>query len=104
MCFLAWLIVAAHFLFWGDFSMSTQFGNTLRELRNKKGYTQAQVAKLLGIDRTTFTKYETGKSEPDFDMLKKIGEIFDVDCNTLLNDERSTAPFNCEEKSKTTQV
>ena len=65
--------------------MSTPFGNTLRELRNKKGYTQAQVAKLLGVDRTTYTKYETGQTEPDIGPLKQIAKLFDVDYNTILD-------------------
>ena len=83
----------ATFFFWGRFSMATQFGYTLRELRMKKGYTQEDVAKKLQIDRTTYTKYETGQSEPDLGTLKQIAKLFNVDYNTILNDERNCAPF-----------
>lgn len=65
--------------------MSASFGTNLRELRKSKGYTQEDLAKLLHIDRTTLTKYETGLSEPDFTRLKEICAIFEVDYNTLLN-------------------
>ena len=68
--------------------MATQFGNNLRELRMKKGYTQEDVAKKLQIDRTTYTKYETGKSEPDLAMIEKICQIFEVDYNTILINEK----------------
>ena len=65
--------------------MPTQFGYNLRELRIKKGYTQEDVAKRLHIDRITYTKYETGKSEPDLAMIENICQIFEVDYNTILN-------------------
>lgn len=65
--------------------MSKAFGNHLRQLRIKKGYTQEQVAKALGINRTTYTKYETGVTQPSLEQLKKLSELFEVDYNTLLN-------------------
>ena len=65
--------------------MSSEFGENLRELRYRKGYTQLEVAKLLNVDRTTYTKYETGVSQPDLDRLKQLCELFEVDYNTILN-------------------
>jgi len=64
--------------------MSKAFGDNLRQLRLKKGYTQAELATLLNIDRTTLTKYERGLTEPDFLRLKLICEILNVDYNTIL--------------------
>ena len=65
--------------------MTKEFGDNLRQLRLKKGYTQEQVAKALGINRTTYTKYETGVTQPSLEQLKKLSELFEVDYNTLLN-------------------
>ena len=64
--------------------MSAVFANNLRRLRIGKGYTQEQMAAMLKIDRTTLTKYETGVTEPDFERLKLICGILDVDYNTIL--------------------
>lgn len=64
--------------------MSKAFGDNLRQLRLKKGYTQKDLAKLLNINRTTLTKYETGVTEPDFERLKLICEVLEVDYNTIL--------------------
>ena len=75
---------AAHFYF-GVSCMSKSFGEKLRRLRKSKGYTQEKLAKLLNIDRTTLTKYETGVTEPDLTRLKEIRAVFGVDYNTLLN-------------------
>ena len=38
---------------------------TLKKLRKNCGYTQKEVAKELGVDRSTYAYYETGKTTPD---------------------------------------
>ena len=48
----------------------------LKILRKKTGLTQAEVAVKLGIDRSTYAKYETGQSEPNFEILAKIAELY----------------------------
>ena len=66
--------------------MSVSFGKHLRKIRKTKtNYTQQQMADLLNISRSTYTYYETGKSEPNYDNLKKLARIFDVDVNFLMN-------------------
>lgn len=65
--------------------MSTTFGENLRLLRISKGFTQAELARLLNIDRTTLTKYETGVTEPDLIKLEKLCYVLGIDYNTLLN-------------------
>lgn len=56
----------------------------LKTLRTKKGWTQKDVAQLLGVDRTTYAKYEAGSSEPSFEMLKKLTDVYSVPADTLL--------------------
>lgn len=73
------------FFYYGEIFMSFEFGEHLKDLRFEKGYSQAEIAKMMCIDRTTYTKYETGKSQPDIEKLKKLCEIFEVDYNTLLD-------------------
>ena len=58
---------------------------SLKILRNKNGWTQREVAEKLGIDRTTYAKYESGLSEPDFKMLRKLKEVFCVGTDVLLD-------------------
>ena len=67
--------------------MSKEFGVHLRKLRKEKGYTQQQMADMLNISRSTYTYYETGKSQPSFQNLKKLREIFEIDYNTILDFE-----------------
>lgn len=56
----------------------------LKELRTKHGYTQNEIAKMLGISRAAYTNIENGKREPDFDTLNKLSNIFNVSSDYLL--------------------
>lgn len=56
----------------------------LKSLRAEHKWTQSDVATRLGIDRTTYAKYESGSSEPNFEMLGKLTEIFGVPTDYLL--------------------
>ena len=59
----------------------------LRELRERKKLYQKDVSAALGIDRTTYAKYETGDSEPSFEILKRIARFYDVSIDYLLDYE-----------------
>lgn len=66
--------------------MSKEFGDHLRKLRkDRTKYSQEDMAELLKISRSTYTYYETGKSEPSYDKLHKLAGILAVDYNTLLD-------------------
>ena len=58
---------------------SKRFGETLRKLRNAKGYTQQQAADLLGLkNKSTLGSWEVGKSEPDGYTLLRLCKIYEV--------------------------
>ena len=56
----------------------------LKELRTAQKLTQQQMADYLGVDRTTYVKYETDKSEPTFDTLQKLADYFGVTVDFLM--------------------
>lgn len=55
----------------------------LLSLRKNIGKTQEEVAKELGITRATYANYEAGKTQPDFDILLKIANYFNVSLDYL---------------------
>lgn len=59
-------------------------GDQLRQLRNIKKVNQSEVAEFLNIDRSTYGKYETGDSSPDYDKLIKLADYFGVSIDYLL--------------------
>lgn len=48
-------------------------------MRKEKGLTQKELAKLIGISQTTLSGYETGYSNPIYDVIKDIANICDYD-------------------------
>lgn len=58
----------------------------LKLLRTKLGLTQFDVANALGVERSTYTYYELGKTLPDWAMIKKLAKIFNVKYYDLLDD------------------
>ena len=56
----------------------------LKKGRSKSGYTQAQVAEMLGIKGNTLSGYETGASEPDIHTYLQLCKIYDLDYVSIL--------------------
>lgn len=61
----------------------TYIGTRLRYLRKQDKITQQQLADQLGIAKSTVSMYETGQREPDFEMLEKLADFFNVPMHTF---------------------
>lgn len=66
-------------------NIDASVGLRMRYYRIQCGLTQQQVADALKINRTTYTKYETGVSEPSHELLGKIVKMFGIDYNSILD-------------------
>lgn len=60
------------------------FKDTLKELRKAKGISAQQLAKILDMPFSTYSKYEDGTSTPKYDRLCEIADYFDVSADYLL--------------------
>lgn len=58
--------------------------NRLSELRKVHKLRQEDLAKRVGIARTTYAMYEQGKREPDYEILQKLADFFEVSVDYLL--------------------
>ena len=56
----------------------------LREVRKKKGYNQQKVAMALNISREALSYYETGKRNPDIEMLVALSKYFNKSIDYLV--------------------
>ena len=59
-------------------------GAVIRKLREKNNITQRQLAERLRVSDKTISKWETGLSVPDADMLIRISEVLETPVSTLL--------------------
>jgi transcriptional regulator with XRE-family HTH domain len=59
----------------------------LKKLRDEHNLTQQQMADIFGLQRPTYTRYEKGERQPDFETLIKISDYFNVSVDYLLGKE-----------------
>lgn len=75
------------------------FGQRLKQARRNAKMTQEQVAKKLGLDYSTISKYENNHSEPDNETLRRMAEIYDVKVDFLITG-RTDDPSPPDQKDK----
>ena len=64
-------------------------GAKIRELRKEKKVTQEELADYLHISSQAVSKWETGASSPDIDMLPKLAIFFGTSLDHLLDFDQS---------------
>ena len=65
------------------------FGNKIRDLREDRDMSQSQVAALIPMNQSNYSKIERDVQQPDLYQLKRIAEIFGVSCDELLEIKKS---------------
>lgn len=61
-------------------------GENLRNLREKLGWRQEDIAKYLGIDRVLVSYYENAQRDISFENLEKLAIFYGVETAELLED------------------
>lgn len=70
------------------------FGDKIREIREKRGLSQKELAVKIGVAKSTYSLYESGKREPDVEKIKKIAKVLEVSGDDLLDIDVSYNNFN----------
>lgn len=65
----------------------------LRELRIDNDMSQQEVAKLLGMSQTGYSKYETGEVVPPADTLIKLAKLYNTSIDYLLGVTKERKPY-----------
>ncbi len=64
--------------------ITIKFAENLKNLRLEKGFSQSDLAKILGVDRRTVSAWENKICEPSFEMLGKLCDVFDETLENIL--------------------
>ncbi len=56
----------------------------IRELREDRKLNQTQVAKILGMSQTGYSKYETGENDIPTSILIKLAQFYDTSTDYIL--------------------
>ena len=60
--------------------------DNIKSLRKKKGLSQEELSIKLNVVRQTVSKWETGLSVPDSEMLISLSKVLDTSVSTLLGE------------------
>lgn len=66
-----------------DLIISNVFPQRLKEVRIKRGLTQTELGEKLGVKQNTFTNWENGKREPNFEIVIKLADLLEVSVDWL---------------------
>ncbi len=58
----------------------------IRDLRTDRDLNQTQVAKLLGMSQTGYSKYETGENDVPTQVLIRLARVYDTSVDYLLGE------------------
>ncbi len=70
--------------------MSYIAGNTIRELREKNGITQKELAEIIGVSDKTISKWETNKGLPDIGIIEELAKALRVSLPELFTGDLKT--------------
>jgi len=78
----------------------------IKNLRKKLNYSQADLAKLIGVSRPTFEKIELGKKELTVSQAQKLAQVFNLSLDDFLAGKVSSEPtlVITKEKKKKNRV
>lgn len=60
------------------------FNERLKYQRETFGYTQKQMAELIGITPRSYQRYESGEREPNIETLVQIANLFKISLDNLI--------------------
>jgi len=64
-------------------------GTTIRQLREARNMTQAELAERIGVSSKTISKWETAKGLPDISLLQPLAKVLGISVIELMNGEHT---------------
>lgn len=82
----------------------TELAERLRNERERRGLTQKVVAQALGVQRSTYSRWEKGNREPDIETLHKLANFFETSVAYLLGEATEEIAKNISSNCETFPV
>lgn len=76
-----------------------EFKDRLKELRTKRGYSQYDLAKKLGVSKSTISMMEIGSRQPSKEVMELIADFFNVTLDYLMGKDDVSFYFFTPEQS-----
>ncbi len=72
-----------------DLDLSDRLAKNIKQLRDARGLTQQQIAKLAGVPRATFANLESGTANPTLSILERVATALQVSIEELISAPRA---------------
>ena len=81
-------------------------GTIIKQLREKKSMTQTQIAELINMHRSNYSRVENGERDLSIESIKKLAEYFSMTIDQLVNFDGENIPkeITVEDKSLTEKI
>lgn len=67
--------------------MTEIFAKRLKNIREEKGITQAELAQKVDLQTAAISHFETGQRKPSFENLKKLANALNISIDYLMGRE-----------------
>lgn len=64
------------------------FGERVKSERERKGWSQTELAEKIHVSRQSVSKWETGKSLPSIEVLIDLSDLFEITIDEMLRSDR----------------
>ena len=71
----------------------------IRDLREDADLTQAELVRILGMHKTTYTNYEQGKREPPFSLIIQLAQLYNVSIDYIAGLVSRPEPLRRKQRS-----
>lgn len=78
--------------------MKYEIGGRIRRYREERGYSQKQLAQLIGVSNSRISNWEQGLNRPDADIIADICRALNVSPSELLDVRLSPEELNDQER------
>lgn len=73
--------------------LNSLLARNVRQLRDTRGFTQAQLAKLAGVPRATWANLESGAANPTLSVLHRVAGALQVSIEEMISTPRAACQF-----------
>lgn len=67
-----------------NYALAAEMGKRIRELRLQHGWSQTELGKRIGVNKSVISFYELGTRFPTYDNLLRICDVFNVSADYIL--------------------
>ena len=79
-------------------------GKTIKKYREEKNLTQKQIADLIHMHRSNYSRVETGERELSIEAIQKIATLFGMTIDQLVNEETIPQEISLEDVTSNEQM